>query len=113
MRKRREINIGVFGYNLRFYRQLRGYRVEEVKEYLCLGSVQVIYKWESGKCFPQADTLMALAELYQVELRDLTEEKWWNKSTSLDLVYYPLPESEERDAIIITMRRCCHSIAEL
>ena len=29
-------------------------------------SVQAIYKWESGKCFPSADNLLALAELYGV-----------------------------------------------
>ncbi len=36
-----------------------------------LSSVQSIYKWEAGQCFPQADNLLALARFYHVSPFDL------------------------------------------
>ena len=49
--------------------------VEEVKEYLRIGSIQAIYKWEEGKSYPQTDTMFALMELYEIELKDLLREE--------------------------------------
>lgn len=48
-----------------------GLTVKEVREYLEVGTVQAIYKWEAGKGFPQADRLMQLAELYGVKVEEL------------------------------------------
>ena len=33
---------------------------------MCLGSVQAIYRWENGECFPTMDNFFALLELYEV-----------------------------------------------
>lgn len=44
---------------------------EEVRKYLCLGSVQAVYKYEKGIGYPPADTMFALMELYEADLRDV------------------------------------------
>lgn len=71
MRKRPEYSAEIVGKNLKHLRIRRGYSVEEVKDYLCLGSVQAVYKYENGKGFPTADALLALMELYDAEVSDL------------------------------------------
>ena len=38
-------------------------------------STQAVYKWEAGKCFPQADNLIALAILYRVSPMELLVEE--------------------------------------
>ncbi len=40
-------------------------------EYMGFESTQAVYKWEAGKCFPQADNLIALAMLYNVSPSEL------------------------------------------
>ena len=98
MRRRQEVDSEVFGSNLRFYRNLREFTVEEVKEYLCLESVQSIYQWETGKNFPQADILFALMELYEVEFRDLIEEK---QEKNLDFLLYHLQDAKQVKPVMI------------
>ncbi len=71
MRHRREYNKVLIGKNLRRARERQGLTVEDVREYLCLGSVQAIYKYESGLSYPPADTLLALMELYRIDRVDL------------------------------------------
>ena len=62
----------VIGSNLRKCREEKKFSVEEVKNYLRIGSVQAIYKWEEGKNYPQADNLLALMELYDAGPGDIT-----------------------------------------
>lgn len=71
MRHRREYDKDVIGANLRRAREKKGLSVEDVREYLQLGSVQAIYKYESGLSYPPADTLLALMELYDIDRADL------------------------------------------
>lgn len=71
MDRRPEYNKELIGDNLRRCRQARNLSVEQVREYLGLGSTQSIYKWEEGRSFPQADNLFALMEWYGMELKDL------------------------------------------
>lgn len=61
----------LIGQNLKHLRKAKGLSVEEVREYLCLGSVQAVYKYEKGKSYPPADTLLALMELYGAEVKDI------------------------------------------
>ncbi|MBQ9990468.1 MAG: helix-turn-helix transcriptional regulator [Lachnospiraceae bacterium] len=96
--RRKEIDSQMFGSNLRFYRNLRGYTVEEVREYLCLGSAQSVYKWESGKNFPQADTLIALMELYEIDYRELLEEP---QERNIDYLLWQQQETEQRGGLLI------------
>ena len=54
-------------------------------------SRQAIYKWENGKCFPQADNLMALAKLFNISPTQIMVEdksyiyqcKIYNKNVGL------------------------------
>ena len=71
MDRRPEYDKELIGDNLRRRRQARNLSVEQVREYLGLGSTQSIYKWEEGRSFPQADNLFALMEWYGMELKDL------------------------------------------
>lgn len=66
MQFRREYNLVVIGANLKRLRKNSNLSVIDVRDYMRLESVQSIYKWERGDCLPQADTLMALMELYGV-----------------------------------------------
>lgn len=75
MKKRPEYDMKIIGANLKRLREKKHLSVEEVREYLGLSSVQAVYKYESGKGYPQADTLLALMELYEAKLEDITKEK--------------------------------------
>lgn len=71
MKHRPEYNPKVIGENLRRLRKEKCLSVKEVQEYLRIGSVQAIYKYENGKGYPQADTMFALMELYEADINDI------------------------------------------
>ena len=75
MKIRPEFDKVLIGKNLRRYRLLQKLSVEEVRKYLQIGSQQAIYKWEEGACYPQADTLLVLMQLYGIEVNDLISEE--------------------------------------
>ena len=77
-KNRKEYDLKVVGANLKRLREQKGYSVAEVRDYLQLGSVQAVYKYESGKNYPQADTLLALMELYDVTVDEIVSEKKTN-----------------------------------
>ena len=72
LKYRPEYDLKVIGENLRRLRIEKSFSVDEVREYLRLGSVQAVYKYEKGKSYPQADTMFALMELYEANLSDIT-----------------------------------------
>lgn len=74
MKCRTEYDLKVIGRNLRRLRTQNHLTVEQVREYLCMGSVQAIYKYEAGMGYPQADTLLALMELYNVGVGEIVRE---------------------------------------
>lgn len=63
------------GARMRAIRQERKISVKQVMEYMGFESTQAVYKWEAGKCFPQADNLIALAILYRVSPMELLVEE--------------------------------------
>ena len=71
MRQRPEYDMKLIGSNLKRLRESKKISVEEVRKYLCLGSVQAVYKYEKGISYPPADTLLALMELYEADLEDI------------------------------------------
>lgn len=71
MKLRPEYDMKVIGDNLKRLREAKSLSVKDVQEYLGLGSVQAIYKYESGKGYPQVDTMFALMELYGADLYDI------------------------------------------
>jgi transcriptional regulator with XRE-family HTH domain len=56
-------------------RRQRNISVKQVMEYMGFESTQAVYKWEAGKCYPQADNLVALAILYNVSPMELLVEE--------------------------------------
>lgn len=68
---RREYDFKVIGNNLKKLRMKNNLTAENVREYMQLGTVQAVYKWERGDCLPQADSLLALMELYGVNRIDM------------------------------------------
>lgn len=64
--KRPRYDMRASGENMRKIRMERSLSVEKVRQYMEFESVQAVYKWEKGRCFPAADNLLALAELYGV-----------------------------------------------
>jgi transcriptional regulator with XRE-family HTH domain len=72
MNYRPEYDMKVMGRNLRRLREKNNLTVEEVKEYLRLGSVQAVYKYESGRGYPQVDAMFALMELYGADMYEIT-----------------------------------------
>ena len=64
--ERPHFDIVASGARMRAIRQERKISVKQVMEYMGFESTQAVYKWEAGKCFPQADNLIALAILYRV-----------------------------------------------
>lgn len=72
------------GARMREIRKSRRISVKQVMEYMGFESTQAIYKWEAGKCYPQADNLVALAILYHVSpLELLVEEDRMSSSSCL------------------------------
>jgi transcriptional regulator with XRE-family HTH domain len=71
---RPEYDMKVVGNNLKRLRVAKNLSVDDVRQYLQLGSVQAIYKYEKGKSYPQTDTMFALMELYDANLYDITKE---------------------------------------
>ena len=71
MKHRPEYDLKVIGENLKRLREEKSLSVKDVQKYLRLGSVQAIYKYESGKGYPQADTMFALMELYEADINDI------------------------------------------
>lgn len=63
------------GERMRMIRQQRRISVKQVTEYMGFESTQAVYKWEAGKCYPQADNLVALAILYNVSPMELLVEE--------------------------------------
>lgn len=60
--------------NLIFLRNIKGLTQEQVAEVIGI-SRQSYSKWEQGKCYPQADNLVALAILYNVSPMELLVEE--------------------------------------
>lgn len=71
MNYRPEYDLKVVGQNLKRLRSEKNLSVNDVREYLRLGSVQAVYKYENGKSYPQVDTMFALMELYEANLYDI------------------------------------------
>ena len=74
MKYRPEYDLKVIGKNLKRLREMKKLSVAEVQEYLRLGTPQAVYKYESGRGYPQADTMLALMELYEADLHDIVDE---------------------------------------
>ena len=55
--------------------RMRAIRQERKISVMGFESTQAVYKWEAGKCFPQADNLIALAILYRVSPMELLVEE--------------------------------------
>ena len=53
--ERPHFDIVTSGARMRAIRQERKISVKQVMEYMGFESTQAVYKWEAGKCFPQAD----------------------------------------------------------
>lgn len=73
--ERPHFDIVASGARMRSIRQERKISVKQVMEYMGFESTQAVYKWEAGKCFPQADNLIALAILYRVSPMELLIEE--------------------------------------
>ena len=68
-------DIEASGRRMRDIRRARKISVRQVMEYMGFESTQAVYKWESGRCYPQADNLLALAKLYNVSPMELLVEE--------------------------------------
>ena len=75
MMERPRFDIVASGARMKAIRQQRKISVKQVMEYMGFESTQAVYKWEAGKCFPQADNLLALAILYRVSPMELLVEE--------------------------------------
>lgn len=93
MKKRPEYSKIETGKNLRKLREERHLTAKQVRDYMQLGSVQAVYKWERGECFPQADNLMALALLYEVKPEMIMIQQ--NKSAFDGVFSYPNANMEK------------------
>lgn len=80
--ERPHFDIVASGARMRAICQERKISVKQVMEYMGFESTQAVYKWEAGKCFPQADNLIALAILYRVSPMELLVEEDMVSSSS-------------------------------
>lgn len=95
--ERPHFDIVASGQKMRDIRKARRISVRQVMEYMGFESTQAVYKWEAGRCYPQADNLLALAKLYNVSPMELLVEEdslsssccLWRKSVA-SIVNYRL-----------------------
>lgn len=73
--ERPRFDIVASGERMKEIRKQRKISVKQVMEYMGFESTQAVYKWEAGKCYPQADNLVALAILYNVSPMELLVEE--------------------------------------
>ena len=73
--ERPHFDIVASGARMKMISQQRNISVKQVMEYMGFESTQAVYKWEAGKCYPQADNLIALAILYRVSPMELLVEE--------------------------------------
>ena len=73
--ERPHFDIVASGARMTEIRRQRNISVKQVMEYMGFESTQAVYKWEAGKCYPQADNLVALAILYNVSPMELLVEE--------------------------------------
>ena len=73
--ERPHFDIVASGARMKEIRRRRNISVKQVMEYMGFESTQAVYKWEAGKCYPQADNLVALAILYRVSPMELLFEE--------------------------------------
>lgn len=88
MRYRPEYDMQLIGRNLKRLREERKLTVDDVRKYLRLGSVQAIYKYESGRSYPPVDAMFALMQLYGAQLYDIVCECGGS-------IYIPMDVAEE------------------
>ena len=74
MKKRPEYDLIKTGNQIRKLRKERNISVDQIRKYMQFNSSQAIYKWEKGLCFPQADNLLALAKLFDVNPNEILIE---------------------------------------
>lgn len=89
MKHRPEYDIKLIGRNLKRFRKAKNLSVDDVREYLRLGSVQAVYKYERGENYPPADAMFALMELYEISLGDLLRN---HQSVREAAVSFQLPD---------------------
>lgn len=77
------------GARMKMLRKERNISVKQVMEYMGFESTQAIYKWEAGKCYPQADNLVALAVLYNVSPMELLVEENLVSSSFFSNIFKP------------------------
>lgn len=73
--ERPRFDIVASGERMKEIRKQRNISVKQVMEYMGFESTQAVYKWEAGKCYPQADNLVSLAILYNVSPMELLVEE--------------------------------------
>ena len=65
------INLRETGVNLHRIMDKRGITPNDVKEFLNLGTVQIVYNWCNGLNMPTIDNLYALSQLLQVSIDEI------------------------------------------
>lgn len=61
-----------FGENLKRIREEQSFEIQEVASYLGVRR-ETIWHWERGKAKPRAKQVRALAKLFKVNIKNLTE----------------------------------------
>lgn len=87
------------GKNIRFLRKKAGYSQEELAGILRYKSFTTIQKWEAGDSFPPYPKLMELAELFQVNIHDLS-----CKDLSLPQTFDPALISQKEMDLLLKYR---------
>ena len=59
------------GQNIASLRKAKGLSVSELRDLLDLSSNQAIYKWQWGQSLPDIVNLVALSEIFEVDIKDI------------------------------------------
>ena len=70
--------------NIRFLRKSKGYSQDYIAEKLGYKSYTTIQKWEMGISEPSIATLRTLADLFDVDINDMTSKDLENPAVSIE-----------------------------
>ncbi len=65
------VDVVATGKRIEGLRKRNGYSVAEIAHYLGFTTPQAVYKWQQGKCLPEAGNLIALSRLFGIHVEEI------------------------------------------
>ena len=83
------VDVVATGKRIKYLRESKGLKVEQISDYMGFTGPQAVYKWQRGDCLPDISNLLALSRLFEVTIEDiLIECEESDELSSFDVHYF-------------------------